>query len=179
MSDRTKSDVTASQDAASVIARELSDGIVRGLATIIGEKSVFDGAKDVMLQIQSARRILALSLVTITLTLMGVYGAWKFGIGVVAPTPGDFRGIQATFILVIEYLLLYFVAKRSKQYLIAEIKEINVMLPYERKYNNGKGPGHNAASDYTDKYWSYSQVDMAVFGCLIATTVTAFYDLLH
>lgn len=166
-------------DSGATIGREIGSALVTGIAQIFGEHTVYISSKDAMLQSQTARRILTLSVITITLSLIGVYGAWKFGMGVSAPKVGDLRGVQATFILAIEYLLLYLVAKRSKQYLREEIREINVMIPYEVKYNGGEGPGHNAASGYTDKYWSYSQVDMAVFGCLIATSVTSFYDLLH
>jgi hypothetical protein len=124
--------------------------------------------------------VLSITLVTLVLGILGYYATLEFGTAS-APLSGSehFRHIQALFTLCVLFLLIYFVLLRSKQYQIEEVGHINVMLPYEEEHNDSTGPGHEIALGYKDAYWSYSQVDMAAFGCLIAGTTTAFYQLIH
>ena len=168
---------TALRDAVSSVAKEIASEIVAGLNRSDGKKTVYNASKDAAISVQGRRSLIALSLSGIVIAVLTYYGNLKYGAALSAAA-AEQRGATATFSLAMVWLLLYFVQLRGKAYQAEELKHLNDMVRYEDEVG-ASGAGHRWAEGYKDKYWVYSQVDMAVFGCFVATLVASFYDLVH
>lgn len=162
------------------VADRLGTHIIEGLGKIYGAQTVYTGANTALLQVKASQRTLALALLGIFLTILGLYASLMYGNATIDKfVDADKRYTLATVVLNIIFLLLYFVSRRSKQYEVEERGYIDVMLSYEDQHYDGGGVGHQNARSFAHPYFRYSPVDMALVGCTIFAIIAFCYHLLH